>query len=193
MHGKEIWLRVSLTALTAVMCVGSVRLHAQTAPTTAPSAATKPVTSKAEGLLNSGDTANLLPASVYFRGQTAPVQTRNSGGIRFSDDGIVLFALVDSSGYSSSIREKYQAYLLTEVPLEIDGHHLPAGAYGCGFIAPDAFVVMDIGGHDLFSAHTTKDPGLRRPTPLQVRADDAASKYRVYSGRTYVTFTRASS
>jgi hypothetical protein len=191
MNAKEIRRRVPLTALTAILCLGSAAVVAQTAATSAP-AATKPVTSKPEGLLNSADTASLLPASVYFRGQTAPVQTRNSGGVRFSDDGIVLFALVDSSGYSSSIREKYQAYLLTEVPLDIDGHHLPPGAYGCGFLAPDAFVLMDIGGHDLFTAHTTKDSGLRRPTPLQVRADSAASQYRVYSGRTYVTFSRAS-
>ncbi len=192
MIAKEIWLRVSLTALTVILCLISSAVVAQTAPTSGPAATTKPVASKPEGLLHPADTASLLPASVYFRGQTAPVQTRNSGGVRFADDGIVLFALVDSSGYSSSIREKYQAYLLTEVPLDIDGHHLAAGAYGCGFIAPDAFVVMDIGGHDLFTAHTTKDSGLRRPTPLQVRAVDTASQYRVYSGRTYVTFSRTS-
>ena len=145
-----------------------------------------------EAILHSADTSALLPPSVFFRGQTAPLQLRNSGGIRFADHTYTFFALVDSSGYASSLRDKYQAYLLTEVPLDFEGHHLPPGAYGCGFPTPDSFVVMDIGGNDLFSAHASSDPALRRPNPLQVQHADDATHYRLYSGRTYVTFSRAS-
>ena len=43
---------------------------------------------------------------------------RNTGGIHFTDDLYVLAGLVDNSGYSTGIREKYQAYLITEVTLQ---------------------------------------------------------------------------
>jgi hypothetical protein len=129
---------------------------------------------------------------VFFRGQSAPVQTRNSGGVRFEDKSLMLVSLVDNSGYSSQIQEKYQAYLITESSLDIDGHRLAPGAYGCGFLNDRGFVVMDIGGHDLFTAHATHDGDLHRPTPLQVMAaPNEPGKYRLYAGRNFVTFRLA--
>src|ERR1700675_4222336 len=77
-------------------------------------------------------TGKIFPDQVFFRGQVAPVQMRNTGGVRFADDFYVLAGMVDNSGYSTSIREKYQAYLLNEVTLEIDGQTLKPGAYGFG-------------------------------------------------------------
>jgi hypothetical protein len=128
---------------------------------------------------------------VFFQGKTAPVQGRNSGGIRFEDKSLMLVSLVDTSGYSSQVQEKYQAYLITESPLDIDGHRLSPGAYGCGFIS-SGFIVMDIGGHDLFTANATRDGDLRRPTPLQVMAaPDGPGKYRLYAGRNFVSFRLA--
>ena len=100
----------------------------------------------------------------------------------------MLVSLVDNSGYSSQIQEKYQAYLITESPLNIDGHSLAPGAYGCGFVN-DSFIVMDIGGHDLFTAHAIHDSDLHRPTPLQVMAvPNEPGKYRLYAGRNFVSF-----
>ncbi len=143
-------------------------------------------------LLGPTDATKLLPPAVFFRGQSASVQARNSGGVRFNKDSVMLVTLVDNSGYSTQVQEKYQAYLITESPLSIDGHRLEAGAYGVGFIAGDNFIVMDIGGHDLFTAHTTKDAELRRPSPLQVMtAPGATGQYRIYAGRTFVAFTAA--
>ena len=67
-------------------------------------------------------TAKIFPEHVFFRGQVAPAQLRNTGGVR------VPAGLVDSSGYSASINEKYQAYLLCELALEIGGQTLKPGA-----------------------------------------------------------------
>jgi hypothetical protein len=141
-------------------------------------------------VLKPADTATILPATVFFQGKTAPVQSRNSGGVRFGDKSLMLAALVDTSGYSSQVQEKYQAYLITESAIDIDGHRLAPGAYGCGFLS-NSFVVMDIGGHDLFTAHITRDDNLRRPTPLQVMAAPEAGKYRLYAGRNFVVFQLA--
>ncbi|MGI8772635.1 MAG: hypothetical protein ACR2JE_14515 [Acidobacteriaceae bacterium] len=144
-----------------------------------------------ETILKPADLTGKMPAEVFFRGQSATVQLRNSGGVRYTDGMLTLVGLVDTSGYSSGIQQKYQAYLLTEVTLIMDGHRLPPGAYGVGFVAGDRFVVMDIGEHDLFSAKSIRDDTLHRPTPMQVLAAPEAHQYRLYAGRAYTTFMRA--
>ena len=145
---------------------------------------------KPEGVLKPADiTGKVFPEQVFFRGQVAPVQMRNTGGIRFGDGSYVLAGMVDSSGYSSEIREKYQAYFISEVSLDIGGQKLAPGAYGVGFIKDNKFVVMDLGGHDLFQVASTHDPEIKRPVPLQI--EGSAGKYRLYAGRDYVEFARA--
>jgi hypothetical protein len=133
--------------------------------------------------------AKVLPDKVFFRGQVASVQARNSGGVHFGDDAYVLAALVDSSGYSTDIRQKYQGYLMTEAPLEVGGQKLPAGAYGFGFVG-GKFVVMDLGAHDVLSVASAKDADLKHPVPLQMVAT-SPGKYRLYAGREYVDLNRA--
>lgn len=147
-----------------------------------------------EAILHPGDVTKLMPASVFFRGQSATTQTRNSGGVHFADGFYVLATLVDNSGYSTGIQEKYQAYFITEVPLSIDGHKLAPGAYGAGIVKTGdslQFVVQDIGAHDLLQATAANDAKLRRPTPLQVLGGSSSGKYRLYFGRNYVEFERA--
>ena len=141
--------------------------------------------------LTAAEAAKFLPATVFFRGQSAPIQARNSSGVQFTKDALLLVTLVDTAGYSSSVQEKYQAYLITEASIDIAGHSLKPGAYGCGFVAGNTFVVMDIGGHDLFSAPAAKDAILRRPTPLQILPAPSGTGYRLYVGRDYVDFAQA--
>lgn len=134
-------------------------------------------------------TAKVLPDKVFFRGQVASVQTRNSAGVHYSDDAYLLAALVDSSGYSSDIRQKYQGYLMTETAIDLGGQKLVPGAYGFGFVG-GKLVVMDLGAHDLLSVASNKDADLKHPMPLQIVAT-APGKYRLYVGREYVDFSRA--
>jgi hypothetical protein len=136
-------------------------------------------------------TSKLLPETVFFRGQVAPTQQRNSGGVRFSDDFYMLAALVDNSGYSTGIREKYQAYMLTEVPLDFGGKTVPPGAYGCGFLTGGKFVVLDLSANDLLQVASQRDAELKRPVPLQVVSGGSGGAYRLYFGRDYVEFHRA--
>ena len=144
------------------------------------------------GILNREQAGAILPEKVFYRGQSAPIQARNSAGVRFADSMMVLAALVDTSGYSSTVKETYQAYLITEVPLMLNDQKLAPGAYGFGFIGDDKMVVMDLGAHQLLSTTTTPDAALARPNPLQVLPDPgSASRYRLYLGRSYVTFEAA--
>jgi hypothetical protein len=145
-----------------------------------------------EGILTAAEVGNkLLPEKVFFRGQIAPVQARNTGGVRYADGFLVFAGLVDSSGYSTAIREKYQAYLINEVPIEIGGQTLKPGAYGFGFLDGNKFVVMDLGANDVLQAASTKDTEMKRPVPLQFTGTATAGNYRLYHGRDYIEFHRA--
>lgn len=153
----------------------------------APAPAAKPL-----GLLQKAELEKLIPPSVYFQGQSATVQVRNSGGVRFSPTALMFAVKVDTGGYSTSIQERYQDYLITETPLLLGesgaAKTLPAGAYGIGFVA-DGLLVMDLGGNTIFTIPTQTDADLRRPSPLQVLSHTPA--FRLYSGRNYVTFAPA--
>jgi hypothetical protein len=140
-------------------------------------------------VLKPADTQKLLPASVFYRAQSATTQLRNSGGVKFADGYLVLATMVDTSGYSTDVASKYQAYFITEVPIKIGGQSLLAGVYGVGFVADNKFVVTDVGAHDVLTVSSGEDAGLKRPTPLQVMADPAGG-YRLYAGRRYVSFSR---
>ena len=144
-----------------------------------------------DAVLKAADiTPKIFPERVFFRGQAAPAQLRNTGGVHFADDFYVLAGLVDSSGYSTAIREKYQGYLLNEVTLEIGGQTLKPGAYGFGFLNGGKFVVMDLAANDLVQATSQRDAEMKRPVPLQVAASSTAGSYRLYAGRDYIEFRR---
>jgi hypothetical protein len=135
-------------------------------------------------------TPKLFPEHVFFRGQVAPAQLRNTGGVHFADDLYVLAGLVDSSGYSTGIKEKYQGYLLSEVTLEIGGQTFKPGAYGFGFVG-GKFILMDLAANNLIETAGQRDTEMKRPIPLQVAASPTAGSYRLYVGRDFIEFRRA--
>ena len=170
------WHGMSMFAAAAVMLLGTMAV-----PTLA--------VAQDGTVLKAADVQKLLPDSVWYKGQSAPAQKRNSGGVKFADGSFVLATLVDNSGYASDIAAKYQAYFVTELPIKIGGQSLPAGVYGVGFIAGDKFVVTDIGAHDVLTVSSSNDQEMKRPMPMQVTADPGGG-FRLYAGRKYVTFTK---
>jgi hypothetical protein len=178
--------RVVLAATLAIAGIATAPCSAQ--PVSTPAA-------QPAGVLKAADLGSLMPDQVFFRGQSATVQMRNSGGIRYGDGMLTLMALVDTSGYSSGLQQKYQAYLITEVPLQLgegaDARKLVPGAYGVGFIQNDHFVAMDLGAHDLLNVASHHDADLHRPMPLQVLETSTPGTYRFYEGRNFITLRRA--
>jgi hypothetical protein len=170
------WLKVGIAAGVGLVLAMSVT----------------PATLRAQGsatILKPADVEKLIPATVFYRGQTAVTELRNSGGVKFGDGFFILASMVDTGGYSTAISSKYQAYFITEVPIQVAGEKLAAGVYGVGFIDGDRFLVTDVGGHDVFSVGSTTDSDLKRPVPLQVLAD-AGGGFRLYCGRKYVVLRR---
>ena len=170
------WLKVGMAAggvLALALAITPTALRAQGSAT----------------ILKPTDMEKLIPASVFYRGQTAATQLRNSGGVKFGDGFFILASMVDTGGYSTAISGKYQAQFITEVPIRVAGAKLAAGVYGIGFIDGDKFVVTDVGGHDVLSGGSATDSVLERPLPLQVLADPGGG-FRLYCGRRYVVLSR---
>ena len=146
----------------------------------------------APGILNRDQAGPLLPSSVFYLSQVAPIQARNSAGYRFDSGRLFLAALVDTSGYSSAVQQTYQGYLILEVPLKIGDKTLAAGAYGFGFVGGNRMAVMDLGGTQVLETGTIPDASLTRPNPLQIMPNPAPGKgFRLYLGRSYVTIEAA--
>jgi hypothetical protein len=127
----------------------------------------------------------VVPASYFFAGQSAPVQARNSVGLKTGAGKFVLAGLVDTSGYSTAIQEKYQGFLITETKLSFDGGTMEPGAYGFGF-KDGKFLVMNVAATDVLSVASQSDEQLKHAVPL--RLEKEGDGYRLYAGKTYVGF-----
>jgi hypothetical protein len=136
-------------------------------------------------ILSADELKKVVPTEYFFRGQKAPVQLRNAVGFQLADTKITLAALVDASGYSTAIQEKYQGMLVTESKLNVGGSSLPAGQYGFGFTADGKFNVMDVANNDVLSASYQTDQEVKRPVPLKLVED--GDGYKLYAGRKWIT------
>ena len=135
-------------------------------------------------VLTSDELKKAVPTEYFFRGQKAPVQLRNAVGFQLADGKMILAALVDASGYSTAIQQKYQGMLITETKLNVGGSSLPPGQYGFGFTADNKFVVMDVANSDVLSASYQTDPTLQHAVPLKLMEDGAG--YKLYAGKKWV-------
>ena len=134
----------------------------------------------------SGDALKkVVPTTYFFAGQSASVQTRNSVALKTAGGHFVLAGLVDTSGYSTAIQEKYQGFFITESKLTFEGATLDPGQYGFGF-KDGKFLVMNVASTDLFSVGTKNDEQLKHAVPLKLDKDGEG--YRLYAGKNYVAF-----
>ena len=138
----------------------------------------------AQHLLSSDELKSLVPAEFFFRGQKAPTQLRNATGFQTANGKVTIGALVDVSGYSTAIQQKYQGMLVTESKLNIGGSELAPGEYGFGFTA-DKFVVMNVASEDVLSVPHQRDAELKRAVPLKLVEDGAG--YKLYAGKQWVS------
>jgi hypothetical protein len=158
-----------IRVMPALLLFCSILLHAQQAT---------------KHLLSSDEVKKVVPAEFFYRGQKAPVELRNAAGFQLPDGKIVLAALVDASGYSTAVQQKYQGLLITEVKLNVGGAELAPGEYGFGFTADGKFMVMDVGNNDVLSAASQTDSELKRAVPLKIIGD--GDGYKLYAGKKWV-------
>jgi hypothetical protein len=142
--------------------LGSALAFAQSAPT----------------LLQKAQVEQLVPTNYFFAGKTATTQVRNAGGVRFANDKFILLSLVDNSGYSSGVQEKYQGLLITQVPLQVGDKTIAPGSYGFGMTSPQHFDVLDINADEIAGGTPGDLPSGERAVPLKIdlSADGVVAK-----------------
>jgi hypothetical protein len=125
-----------------------------------------------------------VPKDFYLEGNAIPVEKRNTVLLKAPSGARVLVGLIDTSGYSSQIQQKYMGMLIAEAPLGVCSVDLTVGSYGFGLQKPASqgqsngeFLVYDQAGKQLGSCPAEADQGLRQPRPLQVTtASDATAR-----------------
>ena len=97
----------------------------------------------------------------------------------------VVFGLIDTSGYSSHIQQKYEGMIISEGNFTVCGQKIGVGSFGFGHTKPLAtsdedmkFYVYDQAGTKLAECSGKKDAGLAQPRPLQVVKGSPAKLYR---------------
>ncbi len=138
-------------------------------------------------VLTGAQLTRVVPTGFYFEGQSAPTQMRNAAAARLGEKRHIITGMVDTSGYSSDIRAKYEGFFITDSSIEIGGQQLATGAYGFGFTDDGKLNVFDIGGNQVLSVSTANDKNLRRPRPLAMIL--TAGGLRFYSGRSYAVIS----
>lgn len=136
-------------------------------------------------VLSADEVKKATPTEYFYRGQKAPVQLRNAVGFQQADGKMTLAALVDASGYSTAIQQKYQGLLITESKLDVAGSTLGPGQYGFGFTADGKFIVMDVANSDVLSVSYQTDQALQRAVPLKLVAD--GDGYKLYAGKKWIS------
>jgi len=130
----------------------------------------------------------VVPEAYFFRGMSATTQLRNSAAIRYPDDFYVMAGLVDTSGYSSDVKAKYNGFFITEKKLQFNGGAMLApGQYGMGYAPEGKFHILNVAGDEVLVADIMVDDKLARPQPLKIVMDGATAK--LYLGKKYVSFT----
>src|SRR5215831_17679719 len=95
------------------------------------------------------DLKKVVPEAYFFRGMSATTQLRNSAALHYPDDFYVIAGLVDTSGYSSDVKAKYNGFFITEKTLKFGGGTLQPGQYGMGYTPEGKFHILDVAGNEL--------------------------------------------
>lgn len=136
-------------------------------------------------VLSNDELKKAVPAEFFFSGQKGQVQLRNAVGFQLANAKMTMAALVDSSGYSTAIQQKYQGMLITESKLNVAGSALPRGQYGFGFAADGKFVVMDVANNDVLTSTWQTDQTVKPAVPLKLVEDGGG--YKLYAGKKWVS------
>ncbi len=123
----------------------------------------------------------------YLEGNAIPTQKRNTVILKGVDGKRMVFGLLDTSGYTAEIQQKYAGMLIVERKVMVGGAAVGAGAYGFGLQkptpaeGPGKLVVYDVAGGKVAETATQYDAKLAQPVPLQVTTEGGQTK--LYLGR----------
>jgi len=133
-----------------------------------------------------------VPKDFYLEGNAIPTEQRNAVLVRTPLGARALFALIDTTGYASSITAKYVGMIITEGDLSLCGHKVTVGSYGFGWVlpgtgvdAPGKFSLYNQAGVPVAACTAQRQGDLKLPKPLQVIVAPDGSA-RLYHAKTYI-------
>jgi hypothetical protein len=117
-----------------------------------------------------------VPKDFYLEGNAIPTEKRNAALVKTPKGARILFALIDTAGYSSQIKQKYIGMLINEGHLSLCGAAIEVGSYGFGLERPSStsdvdakFHLYNQAGSEIVSCAAPKDATIKIPRPLVVR------------------------
>jgi len=122
----------------------------------------------------------------YLEGNAIPTQKRNTVILKGADGKRMVFGLLDTTGYSTEVQQKYAGMMILERKATLGGVAVGTGAYGFGVVkgtpaeGPGKLVVYDVAGAKVGEAAAQWDAALAQPVPLQF------VNGRLYVGRHWV-------
>ncbi len=134
----------------------------------------------------------ILPKDFVLEENAIPTEKRNSVLVVSPSGARIVAGLLDTSGYSSQVQEKYLGMLITEGSVEVCGNQVAIGSYGFGLAKPagaaeasgSKFMLYNQAGEKDAECTAEWDAKLKAPRPLQVvTSGDSA---RLYVGRDWV-------
>ena len=133
-----------------------------------------------------------IPNDFYLEGNRIPVEHRNATLLKTPRGARLVVALIDTTGYSSQIKQKYIGMVITEGAVSVGGVPLNVGSYGFGLEKPAAagnedakFHLYNQAGQTVGDCAAKKDSALKQPKPLNVVLSKEAGA-RLYLGRYYL-------
>jgi len=135
----------------------------------------------------------VVPKDFVLEENAIPTEKRNSVLALTPSGARVVAGLLDTSGYSSQVREKYLGMLIAEGSLAVCGHQLAVGSYGFGLAKPPGaaegraakFILYNQGGRKVAECPAAWDAKIKGPRPLQVVVNGGGGA-RLYLGRNWV-------
>jgi len=122
-----------------------------------------------------------VPKDFYLEGNAIPTEKRNAVLLKTKEGKRVVLALIDTTGYSSQIRQKYIGMVIAEGTFSVCGQQVTVGSYGFGLDKPappsdaDAtFHLYNQAGDKLFDCAAKKDTAAKQAVPLQVTTTGGA-------------------
>ena len=122
----------------------------------------------------------------YLEGNAIPTQKRNTVILKGADGKRMVFGLLDTSGYSAEIQQKYAGMMILERKTMVGGASVGTGAYGFGVVkgtpaeGPGKLAIYDVAGAKVGEVAAPWDAALAQPVPLQF------TNGRLYLGRHWV-------
>ena len=135
----------------------------------------------------------IVPKDFVLEENAIPTERRNSTLVVTPSGARLVAGLLDTSGYSSQVQEKYLGMLIAEGNVEVCGRQVDIGSYGFGLAKapgaagghPSRFFLYNQAGKKVAECTAKWDENLKSPRPLQVVVSGGGTA-RLYLGRTWV-------